>query len=130
MSFNVAIYSLGKSSVLNAMRRTYTKKGNIKRSVQPHAGATRSVQERVKLLDNPLTFCYDTPGICQPVADDVGKLKFVGSCVRTNCIFAYCCCSTRRGYGGDWKLQHFWVRLRLDLIFLTFHRQLQCVWLF
>jgi len=76
----IGIPNTGKSSVLNAMRRTYTKKGNIKRSVQPHAGATRSVQERVKLLDNPLTFCYDTPGICQPVADDVETAMRIAAC--------------------------------------------------
>ena len=41
-----------------------------------HAMVTRSVQERVKLLDNPLTYCIDTPGITAPSVPDVGRHIF------------------------------------------------------
>ena len=77
-------HSTGKSAVMNAMRRTHVRKRNIKGKVEPHSGATRSVQERVKLLDDPLTYCFDTPGVTTPSVGDVGKFTRMGM---DSCLF-------------------------------------------
>ena len=76
--------------MINALRRTFVRKRNIKGKVEPHAGATRSVQERIKLLDNPLTYCFDTPGITTPSVGEVGTQrwkKLEGPLHRCECSF-------------------------------------------
>jgi len=66
----IGVPNSGKSSLINAMRRTFVRKSKAC-PVADHAGVTRAVQERVKLMDWPPTYCYDTPGITQPAIPDV-----------------------------------------------------------
>jgi len=65
----IGIPNTGKSSLINAMRRVFVKKGKACR-VEAHACVTKTVQERVKLSDWPPTYCYDTPGISTPSIPD------------------------------------------------------------
>lgn len=77
----IGVPNSGKSSLINAMRRTFVRKSKAC-PVADHAGVTRHVQERVKLLDWPPTYCYDTPGITTPATPDVEtgmRLAAVGS---------------------------------------------------
>jgi len=76
----IGVPNTGKSAVMNAMRRTHVRKRNIKGKVEPHSGATRSVQERVKLLDDPLTYCFDTPGVTTPSVGDVETTMRLAAC--------------------------------------------------
>jgi ribosome biogenesis GTPase A len=72
-SFNLLIIGLpnvGKSSLINALRRTHIKKGKAT-SVEPRAGVTRSVLEKIKVCDNPTLYVYDTPGIMVPKLTDI-----------------------------------------------------------
>jgi len=76
----IGVPNTGKSAMINALRRTFVRKANIKGKVEPHAGATRSVQERIKLLDKPLTYIFDTPGISTPSVGEVEGTMRLAAC--------------------------------------------------
>lgn len=61
----IGVPNTGKSSLINALRRVHVRKGNVA-PVANHAGVTRAVQERIKLLDHPPTYLVDTPGVTTP----------------------------------------------------------------
>jgi len=66
--YNILICGLpntGKSSLINALRRKYMRKG-IATRVGAVPGITRSVQEKIKVCDEPVTYMYDTPGVVSP----------------------------------------------------------------
>ncbi|XP_078353987.1 mitochondrial ribosome-associated GTPase 1-like [Oculina patagonica] len=81
--YNVLICGLpntGKSSLINALRRKYMRKG-IATRVGAVPGITRSIQEKIKVCDEPVTYMYDTPGVVAPYIPtaEVGmKLALIG----------------------------------------------------
>ncbi|KND04686.1 uncharacterized protein SPPG_00399 [Spizellomyces punctatus DAOM BR117] len=61
----VGLPNVGKSSLINALRRVGVKKGKVS-AVGPQAGVTQTIQTRVKIYDNPPIYLVDTPGIFDP----------------------------------------------------------------
>ncbi|XP_014669999.1 PREDICTED: mitochondrial GTPase 1-like isoform X2 [Priapulus caudatus] len=57
--------NVGKSSLTNAIRHKYLRAGKATQ-VGPTAGVTRSVLEKIRVCDEPLTYILDTPGVLAP----------------------------------------------------------------
>ncbi|KAJ3390611.1 hypothetical protein HDU92_000364 [Lobulomyces angularis] len=71
----VGLPNVGKSSLLNALRRIGVKKKNVA-AVAPFAGVTRAIQNRVKINDEPPVYLVDTPGIFDPhIVNPIQGLK-------------------------------------------------------
>ncbi|KAJ3009190.1 Mitochondrial GTPase [Thoreauomyces humboldtii] len=71
----VGLPNVGKSSLINALRRTGVKKGKAS-AVGPSAGVTQTIQTRVKIYDDPPIYLVDTPGIFDPhITHPVDGLK-------------------------------------------------------
>lgn len=71
----VGLPNVGKSSMLNALRRIGVR-GRRVAPVAPFAGVTTSIQNRVRVSEDPPVYITDTPGIFDPhVIDPVQGLK-------------------------------------------------------
>ncbi|XP_044745724.1 mitochondrial GTPase 1 [Coccinella septempunctata] len=71
--FNVMIIGIpnvGKSSLVNALRAKYLRKGHAS-PVGAVPGITRSVLTKIKISEDPLFYMLDTPGILAPNVQDV-----------------------------------------------------------
>ncbi|XP_069836913.1 mitochondrial ribosome-associated GTPase 1 isoform X2 [Dendropsophus ebraccatus] len=64
------IPNVGKSSLINALRRVHLKKGKASR-VGGEPGITRSVLCRIQVSENPLIYLLDTPGVLSPRIESV-----------------------------------------------------------
>ena len=66
----IGVPNVGKSSLINALRRIHLKKGKASR-VGAVSGITRSVEEKVKVSESPKVYVYDSPGILAPKISDL-----------------------------------------------------------
>jgi len=57
--------NVGKSSILNALRRVGVRKGKAQQTGS-NAGVTRKLTGTVKIWEDPPTYVYDTPGVMMP----------------------------------------------------------------
>ncbi|XP_037947705.1 mitochondrial GTPase 1-like [Teleopsis dalmanni] len=76
----IGVPNVGKSSLLNVLRNKNLGKKSAA-AVGAEAGITRSVLEKIKICEAPLTYMIDTPGILEPrvTDDEMGmKLALVG----------------------------------------------------
>ncbi|XP_075073282.1 mitochondrial ribosome-associated GTPase 1 [Mixophyes fleayi] len=64
------IPNVGKSSLINSLRRIHLKKGKASR-VGGEPGITRSVLCRIQVSENPLIYLLDTPGVLPPRIESV-----------------------------------------------------------
>lgn len=64
------IPNVGKSSLINALRRTHLKKGKASK-VGGEPGITRSVLYKIQVSENPLIYLLDTPGVLSPRIESV-----------------------------------------------------------
>ncbi|CAG8622206.1 53_t:CDS:2 [Paraglomus brasilianum] len=71
----VGMPNVGKSSLINSMRRLGVHKGKAaKTGAMP--GVTRSVEGTIKVFENPTVYLIDTPGVMIPyIADPISSLK-------------------------------------------------------
>ncbi|XP_013383113.1 mitochondrial ribosome-associated GTPase 1 [Lingula anatina] len=68
----IGVPNVGKSSLINSLRRMHIKgKKGKATSVGGVAGVTRSLMEKIKVCEDPLIYLYDSPGILQPNIKDV-----------------------------------------------------------
>ncbi|XP_041032335.1 mitochondrial ribosome-associated GTPase 1 isoform X2 [Carcharodon carcharias] len=67
----IGVPNVGKSSLINAMRRMYLKKGKASR-VGGEPGVTRAVLTKIQVCERPLIYLLDTPGVFSPC---VGSLE-------------------------------------------------------
>jgi ribosome biogenesis GTPase A len=77
----MGIPNVGKSSLINALRRRYIKKGKATR-VGATPGITRGVLGKISVSDDPKMFILDTPGVMTPSipsAEVAMKLALVGT---------------------------------------------------
>ncbi|KAB7495003.1 Mitochondrial GTPase 1 [Armadillidium nasatum] len=61
----IGIPNVGKSSLINALRVAYLRKGHAT-PVGAAPGITRAVLERIKVCEDPRVYVRDTPGILEP----------------------------------------------------------------
>ncbi|XP_072138161.1 mitochondrial ribosome-associated GTPase 1 isoform X1 [Mobula birostris] len=66
----IGVPNVGKSSLINAMRRMYLKKGKASR-VGGVPGITRAVLTKIQVCERPVVFLLDTPGVFSPHIESV-----------------------------------------------------------
>ncbi|XP_057362524.1 mitochondrial ribosome-associated GTPase 1 isoform X2 [Manis pentadactyla] len=66
----VGVPNVGKSSLINSLRRQHLRKGKATR-VGGEPGITRAVMSRIQVCERPLTFLLDTPGVLAPRIESV-----------------------------------------------------------
>jgi ribosome biogenesis GTPase A len=77
----MGVPNVGKSSLINALRRRYLKKGKAT-PVGATPGITRGVLGKISVSDSPKMFVLDTPGVMTPSipsAEVAMKLALVGT---------------------------------------------------
>jgi len=88
--YNILICGLpntGKSSLVNALRRMYMRKGKATR-VGSVPGITKAIQNRIKVCDEPIAYMYDTPGIMAPYIPtaEVGMKLALTGCFKDHVV--------------------------------------------
>lgn len=79
--------NVGKSTILNALRHVSLKRGKAaKTGAQP--GITRSTNSIFKVLDDPITYLIDTPGIMIPFVPNSNTMLKLGlvNCIKDSII--------------------------------------------
>ncbi|XP_053548147.1 mitochondrial ribosome-associated GTPase 1 isoform X2 [Bombina bombina] len=66
----IGVPNVGKSSLINSMRRLHLKKGKASR-VGGEPGITRSVMSKIQISETPLIYLLDTPGVMSPHIESV-----------------------------------------------------------
>ncbi|GAB1292858.1 Mitochondrial ribosome-associated GTPase 1 [Apodemus speciosus] len=66
----VGVPNVGKSSLINSLRRQHLKTGKAAR-VGGEPGITRAVTTRIQVCERPLMFLLDTPGVLAPRIESV-----------------------------------------------------------
>ncbi|XP_061645015.1 mitochondrial ribosome-associated GTPase 1 isoform X1 [Phyllopteryx taeniolatus] len=66
----IGVPNVGKSSLINSLRRTNLKKGRASR-VGGEPGITRSVLTRIQVCERPIMYLLDTPGVLPPKIESV-----------------------------------------------------------
>ncbi|XP_053440460.1 mitochondrial ribosome-associated GTPase 1 [Nycticebus coucang] len=66
----IGVPNVGKSSLINSLRRQHLRKGKATR-VGGEPGITRAVMSRIQVCERPLMFLLDTPGVLSPRIESV-----------------------------------------------------------
>ncbi|XP_054655526.1 mitochondrial ribosome-associated GTPase 1 isoform X1 [Dunckerocampus dactyliophorus] len=66
----IGVPNVGKSSLINSVRRTYLKKGRASR-VGGEPGITRAVLTKIQVCERPIMYLLDTPGVLPPKIESV-----------------------------------------------------------
>ncbi|KAJ6661719.1 hypothetical protein lerEdw1_013241 [Lerista edwardsae] len=66
----IGVPNVGKSSIINSMRRLHLRKGKASR-VGGAPGITRAVLTKIQVCEQPLMFLLDTPGVLSPRIESV-----------------------------------------------------------
>lgn len=77
--FVSGIPNTGKSSFINIFKKDLDHDKN-KLQVAPHPGVTKKISNRMKILESPKVYIYDTPGVNQPTLDSPETLLKLAAC--------------------------------------------------
>ncbi|XP_054516028.2 mitochondrial ribosome-associated GTPase 1 isoform X2 [Pan troglodytes] len=66
----IGVPNVGKSSLINSLRRQHLRKGKATR-VGGEPGITRAVMSKIQVSERPLMFLLDTPGVLAPRIESV-----------------------------------------------------------
>ncbi|NXD04623.1 MTG1 GTPase, partial [Certhia familiaris] len=66
----IGVPNVGKSSLINSLRRLHLKKGKAT-AVGGEPGITKAVLSRIQVCEKPLMYLVDTPGVLPPRLGDV-----------------------------------------------------------
>ncbi|NWY19148.1 MTG1 GTPase, partial [Aphelocoma coerulescens] len=66
----IGVPNVGKSSLINSLRRLHLKKGKAT-AVGGEPGITKAVLSRIQVCEKPLMYLVDTPGVLPPKLGDV-----------------------------------------------------------
>lgn len=77
----IGVPNVGKSSLINAVRRTYLKKGKASK-VGGEPGITKAILTKIQVCDRPIIHLLDTPGVLPPKIENIDtgmKLALCGT---------------------------------------------------
>ncbi|NXK56611.1 MTG1 GTPase, partial [Chauna torquata] len=86
----IGVPNVGKSSLINSLRRLHLKKGKAT-AVGGEPGVTKAVLTRIQVCETPLMYLVDTPGVLPPKLGDVEtgmKLALCGA-IRDHLVGEY-----------------------------------------
>uniref|UniRef100_A0A673JP52 Mitochondrial ribosome-associated GTPase 1 n=1 Tax=Sinocyclocheilus rhinocerous TaxID=307959 RepID=A0A673JP52_9TELE len=66
----IGVPNVGKSSLINAVRRTYLKKGKASK-VGGEPGITKTVLTKIQVCERPIIYLLDTPGVLPPRIENI-----------------------------------------------------------
>ncbi|XP_050982856.1 mitochondrial ribosome-associated GTPase 1 isoform X2 [Labeo rohita] len=66
----IGVPNVGKSSLINALRRTYLKKGKASK-VGGEPGITKAVLTKIQVCERPIIHLLDTPGVLPPRIENI-----------------------------------------------------------
>lgn len=66
----IGVPNVGKSSLINAVRRTYLKKGKASK-VGGEPGITKAVLTKIQVCERPIIYLLDTPGVLPPRIENI-----------------------------------------------------------
>ncbi|XP_066535203.1 mitochondrial ribosome-associated GTPase 1 [Hoplias malabaricus] len=66
----IGVPNVGKSSLINALRRTNMKKGKASR-VGGEPGITKAVLTKIQVCERPIMYLLDTPGVLPPKIENI-----------------------------------------------------------
>uniref|UniRef100_A0A3P8VAJ5 Mitochondrial GTPase 1 n=1 Tax=Cynoglossus semilaevis TaxID=244447 RepID=A0A3P8VAJ5_CYNSE len=66
----IGVPNVGKSSLINALRRTNLKKGRASR-VGGEPGITKAVLTKIQVCERPIIYLLDTPGVLNPKIENI-----------------------------------------------------------
>ncbi|XP_052006553.1 mitochondrial ribosome-associated GTPase 1 isoform X1 [Xyrauchen texanus] len=66
----IGVPNVGKSSLINAVRRTFLKKGKASK-VGGEPGITKAVLTRIQVCERPIIHLLDTPGVLPPKIENI-----------------------------------------------------------
>lgn len=66
----IGVPNVGKSSLINAVRRTYLKKGKASK-VGGEPGITKAVLTKIQVCERPIIHLLDTPGVLPPRIENI-----------------------------------------------------------
>ncbi|XP_036121565.1 mitochondrial ribosome-associated GTPase 1 isoform X2 [Molossus molossus] len=105
----IGVPNVGKSSLINSLRRQHLRKGKATR-VGGEPGITRAVMSRIQVCERPLMFLLDTPGVLAPRIESV----------ETGLKLALC--DRQSGQVWAWPSCSLWLRPRVSLTLLPVSR--------
>ncbi|KAA0717871.1 GTPase 1 Mitochondrial [Triplophysa tibetana] len=75
----IGVPNVGKSSLINAIRRTYLKKGKASK-VGGEPGITKAILTKIQVCDRPIIYLLDTPGVLPPRIENIETGMKLGLC--------------------------------------------------
>ncbi|KAI7805230.1 putative mitochondrial ribosome-associated GTPase 1 [Triplophysa rosa] len=75
----IGVPNVGKSSLINAVRRTYLKKGKASK-VGGEPGITKAILTKIQVCDRPIIYLLDTPGVLPPRIENIETGMKLGLC--------------------------------------------------
>lgn len=76
----LGIPNVGKSSLINRLRKNHLKIGGRPAAVGARPGWTKAVGEKIRVSDVPLVYLFDTPGISVPFIKDMHSGMRLAAC--------------------------------------------------
>ena len=76
----IGVPNVGKSLLINTLRRRYDGRTATACAVRNEPGVTRHLMHKIRVHSQPNVFVYDTPGVLSPFASDAHTAMKLAAC--------------------------------------------------